>query len=671
MSISMSYVELPSAGPQGVNPLPYLRDPQWNKSLGDAGLSDKTRRGFTYMTGDRFLPYTMQDEYTRQRHTEKLSAAVLENEHMRATFLADFGGRLYSLYDKDAGRELLFKNPVFQCCNLSIRGAWFSGGVEWNSGQFGHSGLSCAPMFFARGEDEHGGEFLRMWEFERIKRLYQQIDFSLDPDKAILYAHVKLYNRGGEDASLYYWSNSAVEQNRNVRIFSGNDRVIAAAPLAGMYHSFFDDVMPNLKSLNGQDASYPCDSYATTEYFFQNENSYSEAWEAAAYDDGTAYFERSTPEQPCRKMFCWSNRTGGKHWQRFLSNDDAPEYVEVQSGIYPSQVHGGDLTAGASIEFTQAFGSLSTDSTRTHGIEWHEGQGHVYGEIEKKLPARDLCEQDKKLRAQSERPFAELLHSGSGWGALEELRQPGVTPPGLSFPESTLGGEQAEFVYLLKTGRMEPLAGGLPGGFVTGNDWLKLYRAAAKDAPSDRLLLHLALAEWESGHTETAVDALKKAMEHSEDPVLARTLAAMYLKTGEKDGALAASRLSIEQGGAGIHPAFARDHIGLLLSLSMYDAAWEFFVSLSETLRQDERLRQLACKAACEVGQYDFLEEQFAHEFACTREGDTDLCDIWFRTQAKKYMEAHGCGYEEALSTVQKEQKPPRVLDFRMTVSDN
>ena len=63
-----------------------------------------------------------------------MRVAVLENEFLRATVALDLGGRLLSLYDRRAGRELLYVNPVVQPANLALRNAWFSGGVEWNIG---------------------------------------------------------------------------------------------------------------------------------------------------------------------------------------------------------------------------------------------------------------------------------------------------------------------------------------------------------------------------------------------------------------------------------------------------------------------------------------------------------------------------------------------------------
>ena len=46
------------------------------------------------------LPYKMQDNYTRTLKPKTYKAAILENEYLKAEFLPEYGGRLYSLYDK-------------------------------------------------------------------------------------------------------------------------------------------------------------------------------------------------------------------------------------------------------------------------------------------------------------------------------------------------------------------------------------------------------------------------------------------------------------------------------------------------------------------------------------------------------------------------------------------
>ena len=113
---------------------------------------------------------------------------MLENEHLKATFLPELGGRLYSLVAKPGERELLFRNPLFQPANLAIRNAWFAGGIEWNVGQFGHTFTTCAPLFAAEIVGPAGEPGLRLYEFERCKRLFWQVDFYLPPGSPILIA---------------------------------------------------------------------------------------------------------------------------------------------------------------------------------------------------------------------------------------------------------------------------------------------------------------------------------------------------------------------------------------------------------------------------------------------------------------------------------------------------
>ena len=46
------------------------------------------------------LPYRLQDGFNRDRRPRAFQAAVLENEHLRAVFLPELGGHLWSLVSK-------------------------------------------------------------------------------------------------------------------------------------------------------------------------------------------------------------------------------------------------------------------------------------------------------------------------------------------------------------------------------------------------------------------------------------------------------------------------------------------------------------------------------------------------------------------------------------------
>jgi hypothetical protein len=63
------------------------------------------------------LPYTLQDDYDGPEETLTFQSVVLENEYLKAVFLPELGGRLWSLYDKvekrdvilDAALQLMFR----------------------------------------------------------------------------------------------------------------------------------------------------------------------------------------------------------------------------------------------------------------------------------------------------------------------------------------------------------------------------------------------------------------------------------------------------------------------------------------------------------------------------------------------------------------------------------
>ena len=144
MKVYTSIVELEGAPLEGENPLPMFasRNPH-REVVEDGSFTPELKAGFGDDTGERYLPYRMQDRYTRRRKPMALKTIVLENELLQAVFLPDYGGRLYALKDRRTGRDILYRNPAFQPANLAILNAWFSGGIEWNIGQVGHTFGTC------------------------------------------------------------------------------------------------------------------------------------------------------------------------------------------------------------------------------------------------------------------------------------------------------------------------------------------------------------------------------------------------------------------------------------------------------------------------------------------------------------------------------------------------
>ena len=157
-------------------------------------------------------PYRQYNQYTRELKEREIKTAVLENKHLKAVFLPEYGGRLWELWDKATGKNLLYTNDVLRFSNLAVRNAWFSGGVEWNIGIIGHTPYTTAPLYTAVTQTQSGAPVLRMYEYERIRKIPYQMDFWLEDEDRVLNCRMRIVNESEEVIPMYWWSNMAVPE---------------------------------------------------------------------------------------------------------------------------------------------------------------------------------------------------------------------------------------------------------------------------------------------------------------------------------------------------------------------------------------------------------------------------------------------------------------------------
>jgi len=281
---------LPGAPLGEENPLPFFRDPSIHREIKVHEPFPAEKKAYLgWETAFRVLPYRMQDQYSRRREPLSFRSIVLENEFLKATFAPELGGRLLSLIFKPFERELLHRNPVFQPANLAIRNAWFSGGIEWNIGQFGHTFTTCSPIFAAEIQGAQGEPGLRLYEFERCKRLFWQIDFYLPPNYPFLIAYTRVVNPNNQPVPMYWWSNVAVNERPDVRVLAP-----ASQALYGVFEkdgtAFSLTDLPGLPSLDGADGTYSLNSTFANEFFFQCDG-VEMPWEAALDGKGCGFIE--------------------------------------------------------------------------------------------------------------------------------------------------------------------------------------------------------------------------------------------------------------------------------------------------------------------------------------------------------------------------------------------
>ncbi len=658
MPVKIHVVSLPITELQDENPLPFFRARE-DKAVTDGGLLPEERDGFNWETGFRVLPYRIQDAYAPEFEERSIKTIVLENEFLRASFLPDYGGRLYSLWDKEKSREMLFSNPVLKMGNLALRNAWFSGGIEWNFGHFGHGFQTCAPMFFNQLKDEAGNEFLRMYEFERCKRLFFQMDFHLPPGARHLTVHFRIMNTRNIDVPLFLWTNIAVREEDGCRVFSGTEEVVILVEKPSenvrfLRHGKLPDPLDQ-----GIDHTYPTNIHHAEEYFYQNDAD--QAWEAIVYPDGEMFYERSSGNYPYRKMFCWGAHEGGKRWQDFLSRPGEGAYLEIQSGLFRSQLHTGPIPAGETISITQLFGGTDVNPA-VKDRPYSESRAEIQNIVSGYLDETIVQNEHERCLNLAQKPGGVPLHRGSGWGALEQRRDAGFVPVHLTFLSETITEEQAGWEKLI---RQEPFAAS--GSFMTGQEWISLMEQSLSSNPDQpELWTHLGIAAYEEKEYERAMECWQKSLALRPVPLALRNLALLDVAKNDFEAAIQRMDAAVELLPT-INRAYAEEYLLWLKQAQNYTKADQFYQSLPEALKTGERVQLNYARSAFELGKKDFLEALFERNFSTIREGETEITDLWVEFQAKIVAERRGVAYTE---TFLKEITPtiiiPRRLDFRL-----
>src|SRR4051812_17552831 len=262
-TIRREVLTLPAAELGPDDPLPPLRLLHEVHGIDERDREELPRdmaRQAGYGTLRSLLPVRVRDGYGRTREPREIEALVLENDRLRATVLPGLGGRVASLVHKPAGRELLYRNPVFQPANFALNGAWYSGGIEWNIGATGHTTLSCAPLHAARVPAPDGGEMLRLWEWERLRDLPFQVDLWLPQGSDFLHVGVRIRNPHERPVPTYWWSNIAVPEEV---------RVLAPAEEAWQFGYERRLRRVPLPSYDGIDRTHPLDSPYAADYFYE------------------------------------------------------------------------------------------------------------------------------------------------------------------------------------------------------------------------------------------------------------------------------------------------------------------------------------------------------------------------------------------------------------------
>ena len=634
------------------NPLPDFHNVSYVHSSveWDDSLTQADTRYMRYGRVSSILPYRAQDGYSRERRQEERSVVVLENDFVRAQFLPWMGGRLRSLQCQ--GREMLHVNPVIQPCNLALRNAWCSGGVEWNVGIRGHHMLTNSPLFteFLRLPDGTCG--IRFYEYERIRGIVHRLEAYLPPESRFLYVQVHLENPvGNGETPMYWWSNMAVPEEKGTRVIAPADTAVLSLYDAGKYRM----LRTPLPVYEDMDLSRPAQIGRSLDVFFDIREG-EMPFVAALQSDHQGLVQCSTGRMRGRKLFVWGMGQGGRHWQKFLS-DGRENYIEIQAGIAKTQQDHLPMPENASWAWLEAYGSLQCN---VEGLSYREAAEACARALEKSQSREGLEKEFAGRGAQIAEAAGEQVLSGSGWGALENLRRKKAGLPPLSrvclFPEDSLGEAQRPWRMLLDTGSFpEGDQMGPESSFMIRTEWINRLKEAP---PNSASLYQMAVALYAQGRQQDAQRCLERSLQFRQTPWALRARGRMRLLAGEEEAGLSDLRraLALAPGQRQLSLEYAR----ALLESHREDQLIAFLDALPQNQKSLPRFLYLRACADTALGRYEEAEKILLSPLIIPdmREGELSLCDLWYTLRQKQY----GLSRREA----ERRFPLPEALDFRM-----
>lgn len=664
---------IPAAEMNGESTLPLLYDVRLQSEQGDSDLGEEDGLFLGYGGPKSAFPYRSQDCYGRGLVRDGLDAVVLENEHLRAAFIPELGGKLWSLYDKDADRELLFANHVFRPAYLALRNAWTSGGVEWNCGAvIGHHPHTCSQMFTAVVDAEASGlgcPVLRMYHFERIRAVTQQMDFYLPEGARFLHCRMRVVNDSYSDTAMYWWSNIAVKSDPSARCVVPAD--FAFTPVNGKV------TRVPVPHYNGVDVSYPTENKIAVDYFFKT---YDHHRHYTSHLDAEGYglVQTSTERLKGRKLFVWGQGQGGAKWQEYLSGDDGSgnycdgKYCEIQCGLANTQYECLPMPPKTAWEWIEYYGPIHADPTRIHG-DWHGAQAELEARLDELAPLADIERELSDTHTMATSPASRMLAYGDGWAALENIRREkqGMKPlcPHLDF--GSTNAEQSMWRTLLLTGSLQNENNGDPAAapvsYQRRTEWVRLLAQAAKGPDRYFWLTHymLGCAHLANGDTERAESALDTPCKLNANAWNTYAMAELYRVVGQDERSavtmLAAARMAPND------DSLCKMTARTLCRAKLWEMLANFTDHVTEEQKRLPRIRLYRAISAEKRGDIDLAEqiinEDGGLEVPDIQEGEVSITELWFSIAEKKAARA-GIPFDRQTA------KPPKKFDFRMNVSD-
>ena len=270
----------------------------------------------------KIYPYFTFDGYQKNSTTKKFQIVELENDYIKVFVTPELGGKVWGAIEKSTGEEFIYRNEVVKFRNISMRGPWTSGGIEFNFGIIGHHPSTATPVDYSIKENEDGSVSCIVGNIDLPSRTQWRVSINLPKDHAAFFTDALWYNPSPLHQSYYNWMTAAAPARDDLEFYTPGNIYLE--------HS-------------GKAKKWPIDSYGRDISKYRNNNfgpskSYHVVGEFNDFfggyytDSDYGYGHWGNYEDiPGQKLWLWDQSRFGGIWEDLLTDTDG-QYIEFQAG---------------------------------------------------------------------------------------------------------------------------------------------------------------------------------------------------------------------------------------------------------------------------------------------------------------------------------------------------
>jgi hypothetical protein len=276
----------------------------------------------------KHYPYYRFDGFAAAPTEQEWNIVTLENKYVKVFVAPQMGGKVLGAIEKSTGEEFIYFNKVVKFRDISMRGAWTSGGIEFNFGSIGHAPTTASPVNYLLHNNSDGSVSCIVGAPEVTSGTEWRVEIRLPANASYFETKAIWYNPTEQKTSLYNWMTASVDVAADLEYFFPGHTEIGHGGEADTWPVNKDGVKISMYKNNnfgGPKSYHVLGEYAEDFVcYFHNKEFGLGHW--SPYD-----------EKPGQKIWLWALSREGEIWADLLTDPGNVQYTEIQTGLLFNQ----------------------------------------------------------------------------------------------------------------------------------------------------------------------------------------------------------------------------------------------------------------------------------------------------------------------------------------------